>query len=100
MYHRVHALCSELTCSFSRRSIEGYTTDSSIDGTVTSFEKSVRAIFAKTSGYRGLATYTGYAHGDEGPAAWYSEERLPRLAAIKKKWDPEGMFSYNKPITH
>jgi hypothetical protein len=73
-------------------------TDTSIYEIVDGLEQSLRDRIAKTSGYPGLATYTGYAHGNEGPAAWYSSMNLPRLSVLKKNWEPDGLFVFNKPI--
>jgi Berberine and berberine like len=43
--------------------------------------------------------YTNFATGDEDPKTLYgSEERLGRLRALKKKWDPEGAFGWYNPI--
>ena len=79
-------------------SIEGYMTDTSIYGVVDKFEQSLRDQLAKTSGYDRLATYSNFARGTEGATAWYSQWKLPKLSALKKKWDPKELFSYNKPI--
>lgn len=58
----------------------------------------LRTAFAKTSGYKDLEIYISYAHGDEDPAAWYSKEKLPRLVALKKKWDPKNIFQYDNGL--
>lgn len=79
-------------------SIEGYMTDTSLYAVVDKFERSVRDRLAVTSGYPHLATYTNFARGTEGPVAWYSVRKLPALAALKEKWDPKGLFGFNKPI--
>lgn len=42
--------------------------------------------------------YVNYAHGDEGPEAWYDVENLPRLAKLKMEWDPEQHFSWYQPV--
>ncbi|KAK3683408.1 hypothetical protein B0T22DRAFT_519299 [Podospora appendiculata] len=78
-------------------SIEGFMTDTSIYPVVDSFETSLRARLVKTSGYPRLATYAGYAKGTEDPSAWYGPN-LPRLVAVKRQWDPQGLFSHSKPI--
>jgi hypothetical protein len=52
----------------------------------------------KISGRRDLQVYTNFAHGDEGAAAWYSEENLPRLRQLKSKYDPVSLFSFYNPV--
>jgi hypothetical protein len=44
-----------------------------------------------------LQTYVNYAHGDEGPEAWYAQS-LPRLRELKGIWDPNEVFSFFNPI--
>ncbi|KAI4235936.1 MAG: hypothetical protein L6R40_006304 [Gallowayella cf. fulva] len=78
--------------------LEGWYNDSSLDGAATAFLKSSRAKFQQTSGFAQLSVYTGYAHGDEGPEAWYSRGKLPRLRRLKQQWDPAQLFSWNNPI--
>ena len=34
----------------------------------------------------------GLELGDEGPAAWYSADNLPKLRRLKAKWDPSNVF--------
>jgi len=80
------------------RNIENFYTDSSYDDDVNKFTKSARDQFAKSSGYDQLATYVNYAHGDEGPEAWYSTRKLARLSALKRQWDPKGLFSFSNPV--
>ena len=60
----------------------------------------LRADFAATSGYEdelegGLATYVNYAYGDEPLEHIYRADKLPRLAALKKTWDPNNVFAYH-----
>lgn len=40
------------------------------------------------------------AYGDEGTKSWfgYDSWRQDRLKALKKKYDPKGMFSFYAPI--
>lgn len=78
--------------------IEGFYTDKTLDDAVNAFVGPARDEFAKTSGFEHLATYSNYARGDEGPEAWYGKEKLPRLVELKRKWDPEGVFSWNNPV--
>ncbi|KAI4144670.1 MAG: hypothetical protein LQ341_002600 [Variospora aurantia] len=78
--------------------IEGFYTDRSLDDDVNAFAKSGRSQFANRSGFETLVTYSNYAHGDEGPEAWYSARKLPQLSALKRKWDPDQLFSWNYPL--
>ena len=80
------------------RNLEGWYTDTALDGPVDSFLSASRAKFQRTSGFDDLAVYTGYAHGDEGPGSWYSQRNLRRLTRLKCKWDPSQLFSWNNPI--
>ncbi|CAI6338016.1 unnamed protein product [Periconia digitata] len=43
--------------------------------------------------------YTHFAHGDEGPEAWYSPENLPHLRELKKRFDRDGLFRFYNPIS-
>ncbi|KAI1313330.1 FAD binding domain-containing protein [Xylaria venustula] len=45
-----------------------------------------------------LEVYVNYAHGDEGPVAWYSERKLPRLRALKSRWDPKNLFKWTNGV--
>ncbi|KAJ3485272.1 hypothetical protein NLG97_g6851 [Lecanicillium saksenae] len=50
------------------------------------------------SGYSQLAAYSNFARITEDPASWFSKVKLRRLSALKKHWDPNGLFNYDKPI--
>ena len=71
--------------------------DPSIDGVVSDFANKNRENFARTSGFPQLELYTTYAHGDEGPEVWYRDS-LPRLRALKQKYDPSNRFRFFNPI--
>lgn len=60
----------------------------------------LRQILRKGSGREELHAYVNYAYGDETPQQWYGSEewRQDRLQALKKKYDPEGKFSFYAPI--
>ncbi|KAH6638607.1 hypothetical protein BKA67DRAFT_542711 [Truncatella angustata] len=61
----------------------------------------IRDDLAATSGYPELTVFVNYAHGDERQERIYGKEKLPRLAALKKKWDPHQIFSFNNGLpTH
>lgn len=51
--------------------------------------------FVNTSGYPELRVYVNYAHSDEKLEHIYGTDKLLRLAALKKEWDPENVFTYN-----
>jgi hypothetical protein len=46
-----------------------------------------------------LKVYVNYAHGNEGQVAWYSERKLPKLRALKSRWDPKQLFHWTNGIT-
>ncbi|KAK3936141.1 hypothetical protein QBC46DRAFT_461661 [Diplogelasinospora grovesii] len=53
----------------------------------------VRAAFAATGGYSGLATYVSYAHGDETLEQMWGGN-VPRLQQLKEKYDPDNVFRF------
>ena len=68
-----------------------------------SFARGLRDSWTKTGGYakEGGTIYVNYAHGDEPLESVYGVHKLPRLAALKKKWDPTRVFAYNNVLpTH
>ncbi|KAI1314099.1 hypothetical protein F5Y03DRAFT_336159 [Xylaria venustula] len=68
------------------------------DSIVDSFLNAARHNVTAVSGFDHPAVYVNFAHGDEGPEAWYGARNLERLARTKKKWDPNGLFNfYNTP---
>ncbi|KAI0904511.1 hypothetical protein F4823DRAFT_634235 [Ustulina deusta] len=77
--------------------------DDSTDGASTAAARlgpELRTAFAATSGYEdeiegGLAVYVNYAHGEEPIESIYRADKLPRLAALKKTWDPHNVFAYH-----
>ncbi|KAF4627992.1 hypothetical protein G7Y89_g10162 [Cudoniella acicularis] len=58
----------------------------------------LRSDIVATSGYPDLATYINSAHGDETLEQKYGAEKVPRLIALKKIWDPKSVFSFNNAI--
>ncbi|TGJ82155.1 hypothetical protein E0Z10_g6607 [Xylaria hypoxylon] len=48
-----------------------------------------------TSGYDEPSVFVNYARGDEGLENIYGRDKLPRLAKLKKTWDPNNIFAYN-----
>ncbi|KAK7750698.1 hypothetical protein SLS62_007398 [Diatrype stigma] len=69
--------------------------DSALDEAANALGRELRSEFARTSGYPGLSVYTSYANGDETPEQIYGKHQLPRLAALKKEWDPTNVFRYS-----
>ena len=65
---------------------------------MNAFARNARTAFTEVSGYPELRIYVSYAHGDEGPRAWFGHN-VARLKALKKIWDPKNLFSYMNPIT-
>lgn len=58
----------------------------------------------ETSGYAGEggAVYLNYASGTEPLEARYGADKLPKLVALKNKWDPNNVFAYSNglPISY
>jgi FAD/FMN-containing dehydrogenase len=63
------------------------------------FCRDLRDSWSETGGYaeQGGAIYVNYARGDE-PIESVWGDSLPRLAALKKQWDPKNVFAYNNPL--
>ncbi|KAJ2997448.1 hypothetical protein NUW58_g649 [Xylaria curta] len=59
--------------------------------------RAMREDFVATSGYPNLSVYVSYAHGDEKLEQIYGDS-LPRLVALKKKWDPKNIFRFNSGL--
>ncbi|RMZ82267.1 hypothetical protein DV738_g1892, partial [Chaetothyriales sp. CBS 135597] len=66
--------------------------DDSQETTIEEFSREQRTNLQATSGFDTPHVYLGYAHGDEGPAAWFSEDHLQALRALKALWDPTNIF--------
>ncbi|KAF7935440.1 uncharacterized protein EAE97_008347 [Botrytis byssoidea] len=67
------------------------------DDAINAFGASFQAEMAKSSGYDDLRVYINYGR-DEGEEVWYSEGKLPRLKALKRKYDPMELFSHYNPV--
>ncbi|KAI0191049.1 hypothetical protein F4808DRAFT_465490 [Astrocystis sublimbata] len=68
---------------------------------VATFGDEIRATLQTRSGYDNLSIFYNYARGDETLEQIYGKEKLPRLAKLKKTWDPHNVFAYNHPLpTH
>ncbi|RHZ49215.1 FAD-dependent monooxygenase fmqD [Aspergillus thermomutatus] len=68
------------------------------DEAVDAFLRPTREQFQATMGFDTLRVYVNEALGDEGPAAWYGQHNLPRLVALKQRWDPNNQFGAGAPI--
>jgi hypothetical protein len=69
-------------------------TDSSLDGPVNEFGRSMRASIQATNGMSTQGIYVNYAHGEEAPETLYGARKLPKLRALKKQWDPDNLFRF------
>ncbi|RYP58486.1 hypothetical protein DL769_008937 [Monosporascus sp. CRB-8-3] len=71
-----------------------------LDDKAAKLGKQLRQILYEGSGREHVPAYVNYAFGDEGPEQWYGSEswRQSRLQSLKKKYDPEGLFSFYAPI--
>ncbi|KAL5333401.1 FAD-binding domain-containing protein [Aspergillus crustosus] len=78
--------------------LESTYTNSNKDAIVDELWQSIRHSLSRTNGFGDLSVYVNFAHGDEGPVAWYSERKLERLSALKRKWDPNQLFSFYNAI--
>lgn len=69
--------------------------DSTLDSAVDTWLGSAAAALHSTGGFEKPKVYMNYAQGTEdlGALYGYEEWRLERLKALKKKYDPEGVFS-------
>lgn len=69
--------------------------NSTLDSAANTWLGSVAAALHSTGGFERPMVYMNYAQGTEGLGALYGydEWRLERLKALKKKYDPEGVFS-------
>ena len=71
----------------------GFANDSLLPAVKEVGEKS-RALLLPTAGSKSLEVYVNLAQGDEGEVAWYGARKLPRLHALKRKYDPLNLFSH------
>ncbi|PVH93921.1 FAD-binding domain-containing protein [Periconia macrospinosa] len=77
----------------------GLSLDPSLADALDAFGKEICTMLLESSGQTQLELYTNFARGDEGPEAWYSAENLPRLQALKRRYDPKNIFSFYNPIS-
>ncbi|KAI0862311.1 hypothetical protein F4860DRAFT_472916 [Xylaria cubensis] len=76
----------------------GWDPSNNMTAIATKYGKKWRDQFAATSGYPQLAAYVNSAHGDESLQSIYGANKLQRLSALKKIWDPSNVFRFNNPI--
>ncbi|KNG82581.1 FAD binding domain-containing protein [Aspergillus nomiae NRRL 13137] len=74
--------------------------DAALDEKAAQVGNQIRQILHEGSGREHVLAYVNYAYGTEGPEEWYGSEewRQSRLQSLKKKYDPNGMFSFYAPI--
>ncbi|KAK7756973.1 hypothetical protein SLS62_000989 [Diatrype stigma] len=65
---------------------------------VKKFGPDLRRDFVAASGYPDLQVTIPYAFGDETLEQIYGPDKLPRLSALKKAWDPDNVFAYLHPL--
>jgi hypothetical protein len=65
--------------------------DNSFESTVTDFAVRNRRKLVETSGAPDLQV--------EGQSAWYAPRKLPKLRALKSKWDPDSLFSFTNALS-
>ncbi|KAK7946046.1 FAD-linked oxidoreductase afoF [Apiospora aurea] len=68
------------------------------DVEVREFFQPLREAIYRTSGFASPQVYVNYAHGDEGPEAWYGSS-LSRLRMLKQKYDPQNRFGSGFPVS-
>ncbi|CAH0000578.1 unnamed protein product [Clonostachys byssicola] len=75
---------------------------SALDEQATGFGTKLRNILHEATGRDVLRTYINYSFGDETEQEIYGSEswRQCRLKTLKKKYDPEGKFSFYAPVVH
>jgi hypothetical protein len=66
--------------------------------TINAFAKGLVDKIAAASGYPGVSAYVNYAWGDETLEQIYRKDKLPRLAKLKMKWDPNDVFGYSNGL--
>lgn len=69
--------------------------DSGAAQAVAQLGPQLRTSLRKAGGYDDDAVYVSYSQGDETLEQIYGARKLPRLAALKKAWDPNNVFDYN-----
>ncbi|KAI1412820.1 hypothetical protein F5Y13DRAFT_199678 [Hypoxylon sp. FL1857] len=68
------------------------------DAAIEYLPQRIRATIADSAGTGGLTTYLGFSRGDEPLESLFSAEHLPLLSALKKEYDPQGLFNAYHPL--
>ncbi|KAI0882108.1 FAD-binding domain-containing protein [Annulohypoxylon maeteangense] len=66
-----------------------------VEESANALARELRLDIVATSGYPDLSVYVNYAYGDETLEQIYGKDKLPRLAKLKKEWDPDSVFKYH-----
>ncbi|KAL6707889.1 hypothetical protein ACN47E_003563 [Coniothyrium glycines] len=66
--------------------------DAELDDEAVTFGKGIRGLWSRSRTPQNDPTYPNFAHGDESLTAIYGTS-LERLRAVKKKYDPKGVFA-------
>lgn len=69
--------------------------DSGAARAVAELGRQLRTSLSEAGGYDDDAVYVSYSQGDETLEQIYGRRKLPRLADLKKAWDPNNVFDYN-----
>lgn len=69
--------------------------DSGAAQAVAELGPQLRTSLSRAGGYDDDAVYVSYSQGDETLEQIYGHRKLPRLAALKRAWDPNNVFDYN-----
>ncbi|KAL9112786.1 MAG: hypothetical protein Q9227_003089 [Pyrenula ochraceoflavens] len=75
-----------------------YPSNGTTDADIDNLPERMRDAIAATADTDGLAVYVGFSGGDEPIEAIWSKDHLPRLAALKKQYDPNGLFNAYHPL--
>lgn len=74
--------------------------DQALVAAADAFALGLHSSWNETGGYAevGGAVYLNYAAGTEPIEARYGAAKLPKLAQLKQKWDPDNVFAYSNVI--
>ncbi|KAJ8132697.1 hypothetical protein O1611_g930 [Lasiodiplodia mahajangana] len=73
-------------------------TGSASEAQANAFGQELRRELVATSGFNDVVAYVNYAHGDEKIEQIYGKNKLPRLASLKAKYDPQNVFAFNNAL--
>lgn len=72
--------------------------DPETDAITNEFGQKLRTDMIPGTGFENVTVFVSFAHGHEPIERIYGERNLPRLSALKAKWDPEQVFSFNNGL--